>query len=218
MLWQGMEVIAVHHQRSPKEAANQGILLDAILADVTKRISSAGAATSDTTVVTSQPAAVAKKQTAPRVPALEPEPELEPVPRPEPEPVPRPEPAPKSLPKLLPILAPAPAPVAASPPTRRTATIVAQKPLATVGVSNGNKAAATATAAMVADVEEARRLAKIRNISARPASASPRLRTSVQNGHPGGAGKDADDAEEARLRRIREIASRPKSARARLPP
>ena len=60
----GMEVVAVHHQRSPKDAANQGVLLAVILDDVKKKLGGMPRA--------------AVERPEPRQPEPEPEPEPEP--------------------------------------------------------------------------------------------------------------------------------------------
>ena len=218
---QGMEVIAVHHQRSPKEAANQGILLDAILADLNARIqtetdtdrhrrtdrdradlnacitSSAAAGTEKGVVAGATPGAAvgATRQVAPE-PTQEPEPEPE---QPQPQPQPPLDPFPASQVQLQPLppeaqqtqpqpLAPRTAlvpahgspPATGGPTTAIKTAVAAAKETTSAGVGAPVLAAGTErktdTERETDREREARRLAKIRGISARPASASPRLR------------------------------------------
>ena len=121
-----MEVVAVHHQRSPKEAANQGILLDAILDDLAKRVPTTSRVGDDRAAIARiQTPAVVKKQ-----PAFGADPQPEPEPEPEPEP--------KLAVKVSPVPAPSPVPKAANASMRRTATVPLPR------ASNGNSAAAEA--------------------------------------------------------------------------
>ena len=210
----------MHHQRSPKEAANQGILLDAILADLNERIKSSSCNGTDKGGC----AGATPRSTAGATMQVSPEPEPEGLgPEPEPQLQSRLDPTPvqlQPLPQEPQQIQPQPISDTAKPLALRTTLVPAHPPaprVSTVGQGAEKETTSAGVSAPVlavgTDAEEATRLAKIRGISARPASASPRLRTSMLS-------RDGAemDAEEARLRRIREIASRPKSARARPPP
>ena len=198
----------MHHQRSPKEAANQGILLDAILSDLKGRVMSTGSGGSHTDT----------RPTAANVQATKNQVDLEP----EPEPEPKPGPSSKAGANQSMFSAPALAASTGVSPVRKQVTMPSPgAPSATPGHDTNHSPATTPRLAIsaMADAEETRRLAKIRSISTRPASASPRLNTPScpsPSKDDDAAQQGAEDAEQARLRRIREIASRPKSARAKL--
>ena len=182
----GMEVVAVHHQRAPKDAANQGILLDAILADLTQRfdpsavgnntvagssissnrsavVTAAASATNVTAAVTKATAAPAvvsqaAASTTKRAP-LSVQVAAPPPPEPEPEPPRRP---------ITPLIHPAPAPA----PARHVAT---PRPAARAPApaTRGGSSSAGGTASQMAlakAIGQQQQGAKV--VAARPASAA----------------------------------------------